>query len=272
MKKILCLLGTGLLGAGAWLLSTIVEPTVKTATAEVVKVLVSQLGTGGSTGESTGGSTGGSTGESTGGSTGDSTGGSTGESTGGSTGEITEEYNAEEVIKNFDLANKYTIQVGEFSKQNGAYNRLNEVKSIYPSAYIKEFTKQIGDKYHTYYKVIIEEGESLGALEIYEKSIEYHENLLNIISDKVGVDEKLAFPIIENNTLQSALDNIEKYVHDKNFDKAKELIISVVEIIDAYTTNDYNGYRIYGDKIKKILDREENKTLRLGVADIYNNL
>lgn len=270
MKKILYGLVCAIVGVGSWIVSVILEPTIKTATTEGVKILVSKLI------DSGGGSS-----TTTDGNDVDTDNDIDTDSDTNMDEDViidngndssNEEDDGEDAIERFNLANKYTIQVGEFKYKSGADARLEEVKTIYPNAYIYEYTKQIYDKYETRYKVIIEKGESLEASEIYEKSIEYHKNLLNVISDEIDSKEKLAFPVIENKIFDNALDDIQQYAYDKNFEKAKNTITSFVELIDALSNDDYSGYKMYKTELKAVLDREENNDLKLHVIDIYNSL
>lgn len=166
----------------------------------------------------------------------------------------------------FNLANEYIIYAGKFNNKEGLNKRLEEVKSKY------DFAKSVDNR------VVLEDSSemyednnlAISAQAIYDKCREYHYGLLGVISDKLKLNEKWAAPIIRNKYIQEEIEIIEKYESELEYEKCKQSIEAVIEVINSNSDKEYNGYINYKKLIKNVIDR--NQILKSKVEDIYNTL
>ena len=133
----------------------------------------------------------------------------------------------------FDLYNKYIVYAGAFMDSNSFNKRLEQVRLKYRHAEKIEYKTRYNTK--KFFRVKLEEGKSISSSEILDWYSQYHNELIYVIDDELGPEEKIASPEMTNKYFEDEIVNVSNYAQRKQYGKSIKGIESIVDAIEKNT-------------------------------------
>lgn len=140
----------------------------------------------------------------------------------------------------FDLANKYTVYAGAFRNLDRLNERLEQVRLKYSNAEAVSYKKRHNK--NEFLRVKLEEGESISSFEIINRCLQYHNELIDVINDKLKPGEKLVIPEMTNKYFEDEIANVSKYTLEKQYGKSIKSIESILNVIENNMVDSMNYY------------------------------